>query len=71
MPTPVDIDRLIEKAVRRGWLIDTGTGAYAVTRAAKRRAWFFSLARKASRLCRAFGARILARRRAQPPEHPL
>jgi hypothetical protein len=38
MPDPVDIDRLIEKAVRRGWLVDTGTGAYAVTRAGKRRA---------------------------------
>ena len=62
MPDPVDIDRLIEKAIRRGWLVDTGTGAYAVTRAGKRRAWFFSLARKASRWCRTLDVRILARR---------
>jgi hypothetical protein len=63
MPDPVDIDRLIEKAVRRGWLVATGTGAYAVTRAGKRRAWFFSLARKVSRWCRAPDIRILTRRR--------
>ena len=63
MSDPIDIDRLIEKAVRRRWLVDTGTGAYAVTRAGKRRAWFFNLARKVSRWCRTPDIRILARRR--------
>ena len=71
MTAPVDIDRLIEKALRRGWLVDTGAGAYAVTRAAKRHARFISLARKASRLCRALCEQIIARRRVHPPERPL
>ena len=58
-----DTDQLIADAVRRGWLIDTGMGAYAVTPAGRRRAFWFRLARKVSKCCRAIRRAVTERRR--------